>query len=426
MRMLKVSLLFLGMALVFITAGCARHPRPHPLATTTPNPLSTPTPASATPPTHLRVWLPPALASEASPHASDLLNTRLQAFAAAHNLTLEVRVKPLKGPAAMLTALNAARTVAPQAVPDIVLMPRASLEAAAVKGLAFPLPEAAFTTPLSADDWLPYAQRLASLQGITYGVPFAGNAFGLVYHPQALPQPPQTWEAWLQTSQKWLLPLGDPQAYALLALYRAAGGAWEDKTGRPALDEATLTAVLTLLQEAQNKGLLDSALLQISDDHMLWARYQGEAQALLLTWISHLLPNPDPRRMAPLPAGESGTPVAFSDGLLWALTTPDPSRQSVAIALLADLGAPDFVAQWTEAAGYLPPRQSVLEQWENADHRALAEGILPALQPAPPPEVLTVLGPLLHQTAVQVLTGEQSPESAAQWAISTLNGQGGG
>jgi ABC-type glycerol-3-phosphate transport system substrate-binding protein len=324
----------------------------------------------------------------------------------------------------MLTTLNAARTVAPNAVPDVVLMPRALLEAAAAKGLAFPLPEAAFTTPLSADDWFPYAQHLATLQGVTYGVPFAGDAFGLVYHPKAFPEPPKTWEAWLQAPQALALPLGDPQAYALLALYRAAGGAWEDQAGRPSLDKDALAAVLTLLQEAQAKHHLDNALREVTDDHMLWARYQGEAQALLLTRISHLLPGPDPRRMAPIPAGENGKPVAFGDGLLWALTTPDPNRQALAVALLADLGAPDFVAQWTEAAGYLPPRQSALKQWENADHRALAEAILPQLQPPPPPEVSTVLGPLMHQAAVQVLTGKQSPASAAQWAVSTLQNGG--
>ncbi|HFC10427.1 MAG TPA: extracellular solute-binding protein [Chloroflexi bacterium] len=425
MRAFKIfALLFATLALV--AAGCTTRPAPQatPTATSLATPTATPTPAA--PPTHLRVWLPPSLAPDASPHAADLLNTRLQAFAAAHNITIEVRVKPLNGPAAMLTTLNATRTVAPDAVPDIVLMPRTLLEAAAVKGLAFPLPEAAFTTPLSADDWFPYAQHLATLQGVTYGVPFAGDAFGLVYHPKAFPEPPKTWEAWLQAPQAWVLPLGDPQAYALLALYRAAGGAWEDKTGRPSLDKDTLAAVLTLLQEAQSKHLLSNALLEITDDHMLWARYQGEAQALLLTRISHLLPGPDPRRMAPIPAGENGKPVAFSDGLLWALTTPDPNRQTLAVALLADLGTPDFVAQWTEAAGYLPPRQSALEKWENPEHRALVKGILPVLQPAPPPEVLTVLGPLVHQAAAQVLTGKQSPASAAQWAVSTLNGQGGG
>jgi len=383
----------------------------------------TPTPTEAlAPPKTLRVWLPASLAPEANPHAYKLLDERIHAFANNNNLAVEIRIKPLDGPSGMLTTLHSARMVAPNAVPDIVLFPHVLLEAAAVKGLAFPLTEDAFTTPLSTEDWFPYAQQLATVQSIVYGVPFSGDALGLLYHPDAVPTPPATWHAWLQTPQQWLMPLGDPQATVLLALYRAAGGAWEDENGRPTLDEAALQQMLTLLQQATQNHRLDPALLNITSDHMLWARNQGEAQALMITYVSHLLPGPDPRRMAPIPAAGATTPLALADGLLWALTTPSPNRQPLALALMADLNAPGFVAQWTEAAGFLPPRQSCLNAWESDDHRTLAAAILPALQPGPSQQVSTVLGPIVQEAAAQVIADQQSPASAAHWAVSTLEG----
>ncbi len=418
-RFLQPLLLSLALALATLSACAPQTEAPATPAFTPQSPTPTPT-AASTPPQTLRVWLPDTIAPETNAHAYELLTDHIQAFAASHNLTIDVRIKPLEGSSGILTTLSAARMVAPEAVPDVVLMPHALLEAAAVKGLAFPLTEDAFTTPLSAEDWFPYAQQLATVQSITYGVPFSGDALGLLYHPEAVPTPPATWSAWLQIDQPWLLPLGDPHATALLALYRAAGGAWEDDNGRPTLDEAALRRTLTLLQEAAQNQRLTPALLTLPDDAALWARSQGEAQALMMTYISHLLPGPDPRRMAPLPTDDDTPPLALADGLLWALTTPDHNRQPLAMALIADLNAPGFVAQWTEAAGYLPPRQSCLNAWENPEHRALVTAILPALQPAPPQQVATVLGPILQEAAALVVSGEQTPASAAHWAVSTL------
>ncbi len=425
---LRLQWWFLALMVVWGLGACVWQapagevfPQASPLPPATATPTPTPEPA---PPQSIRVWLPPSLDPNTASHANEILVDRIQAFAAAHNVSAEIRIKPLDGPAGMLTTLAAARTVAPDAVPDVVLFPRRLLEAAAVKGLAFPLPEEAFTTPLGADDWFPYAQQLATVQSVTYGVPLGGDALGLLYHPEAIAQPPTTWSAWLQADAPWVLPLGDPEATALLALYRAAGGTWQDEMGRPTLDEEALRQVLTLLQQAVQSQHLSADMLHLTSDHMLWARYQGEAQALMVTYLSHLFPGPDPRRMAPIPANDGGHPLTLADGLLWAITTPDPARQALAVQLLAALGDPKFVAQWDEAAGLIPPRQSALDAWDTPEHRALVEGVLPTLQLGPPQEVRTVVGPLLQEAAAQVVSGKQSPAAAAHWAVSTL-GEGG-
>jgi len=420
-----VLLFVLFVWLMTTLAACvASSPRQRPTpvvgaATVTPTPTLPPAPLHT-----LRVWLPPVVARDENEVGYRLLTDRIQAFAQAHNLTAEIRIKPLDGAADLLTALNAARMVAPDAVPDVVLLPHTLLEAASVKGLAFPLPEEAFAIPLGDDDWLPYAQRLATVQSIAYGVPFGGDALGMLYHPQVLPHPPATWQNWLETQQAWLMPLGDPHAAVLLALYRAAGGQWQDEQGRPMLDKVALERLFTLLKQARENNLLSPDLLQIANDDMLWARYQGEGEALIFTRFVHLLRGPDPRRMAPIPAPEGKPPLLIADGLLWALTTPEANRQAVAAALLADLSQDDFLARWTEAAGYLPPRRTALTRWENANRQALATAILPAMQSPPPQEVITVAGPVLQKAAADVLTGAQSPASAAQWAVSTVENGG--
>ncbi len=388
-----------------------------PTAPPTPTPTPTPTPA---PPTTLRVWLPETVRADVAPQAYDLLLQRLQAFATAHDLRLEVRVKPLQGPSSILATLQAAREVAPQLVPDVVLLPHGQLAAAAQQALIFPLPEDAFTTPLSDPDWYPYAQHLAMVQRVVYGVPFGADALGLVYHPQTVPTPPTTWKDWLQQPLPWLLPLGDPNGAVLLALYRTAGGHWADENGRPLLEEAPLQQVLTFLQQAQQKERFDDTVLALTSDHMLWARYPAETQAFLLTRFAHLLPGPDPRRIAALPAPTGGQPVALAYGLLWALATPNARRQPLAVALLADLSDAAFVAQWTEAMGYLPPRQGVLDAWQQAQHRDLAKPLLPALQGAPPDEIVEKVGPVLQQAAAQVLKGAQSPGAAAHEAAAAF------
>ena len=411
----------IALFLILLVAGltaCNMPARVPPTPTATATSAPTPTPTSP-PPVTLRVWLPPIAGIPADSPAAEMLIKRINAFAAERGLKAEIRVKPLFGAAGMLTELGAARAVAPSAVPDVVLMPRALMEEAVANGLVFPLPEDAFTAPLSTGDWFGYAQQMAAVQSVAYGVPFAGDAFGLAYNPNSTQPVPKTWDDWINADQPLRIALGDKQATAVLALYQAAGGAWQSKDSAPTLDENTLAQVFALIQTAYSSGLLDQTALRIESDDDLWKRYRGEASGFMLTHISHLLAVPEPRRMAPIPAVDANHRVVVSTAWLWTLTTPDSERQRLGVALLAYLGAPEFVARWTDAAGFLPPRRSELDAWGKAPHRDLAMAVIPFMAPPPPYQIKKMYGAALAEAVARVVNGKRTPQEAAQWAIAS-------
>ncbi len=394
--------------------GAPRAPQATPTQTSNPSPTGAPTPL---PPETLRVWLPPIGGLPSRSPAAEMLTKRIEAFAASEGLKAEIRIKPLSGPAGMLNTLAAARQVAPAAVPDVVLIPRSLMEEAVANGLAFPLPDNAFTTPLSTGDWFGYAQQMAAVQSVSYGVPFAGDAFGVVYNPRTVKSPPQTWGEWLKAKQPWRIALGDQRATSILALYKTAGGTWQSQDGAPQLDEKTLARVFSLLQSANANGLLSAVNLQFKNDEELWKKSRGESDAFILTYASHLLSAPAPRQIAPIPGPDVEHRTILSTAWLWTLTTPDSNRQRIAVKFLAYMGDAEFVSRWTESAGYLPPRRVELNTWGNARQRALAASVMPFLTPPPPAQVETKYGAALAEAARRVLNGDLTSQEAAHWAI---------
>jgi ABC-type glycerol-3-phosphate transport system substrate-binding protein len=85
---------------------------------------------------------------------------------------------------------------------------------------------------------------------------------------------------------------------------------------------------------------------------------------------------------------------------VWALSSPQTERRALSIELAEFLTEGDFLANWTAAAGYLPPRAAALSGWPEAAPTALVNTIVQSAQVIPPNDVLAVLGPALQQATV--------------------------
>src|SRR3989337_2404198 len=108
--------------------------------------------ASPTPESEATLTALPTVETTRSP-GGDLLQARLVEFSGLHRgVRIEARVKALTGPGGLLDSLSAANAAAPLAMPDLILLPRALLETAALKGLLHPVDRLA--TTLNEDDWL--------------------------------------------------------------------------------------------------------------------------------------------------------------------------------------------------------------------------------------------------------------------------------
>jgi multiple sugar transport system substrate-binding protein len=431
-----VKLLFTILTLsAFALAACSRvepllglltpaaSPTTIPTSTVFPTVTATipPSPTSAGP-TLLRIWVPPQFDPDSGSPSGELLKTRLDEFSQQHpELRLEVRVKALSGPGGMLEALTTTSAAAPQALPDLVALSHEMLEAAALKGFVHSYGDQ--TDLKEGSDWYEYARQLAQLGNSVYGLPFASDMLALIYRPEKVASPPVDWSAALQGETPLVFPAAEPRALFTLALYQARGGAIQDSQGRPYLDAQRLEEVLTFFRDAQQLGVMPDWLTGIQSDPDAWVTFESGAADLVATWASNYLLEPQPDKgIAPLPTPD-GAPFTLADGWIWALTSPDKGRLELDIELASFLVESNFLAEWTQAAGYLPPRPSALKMWTDIPAELQLDGIARSARMQPTAEILNRLGAPLEEAAVLVLDGQADPTSAARTAAEAVAGQ---
>jgi ABC-type glycerol-3-phosphate transport system substrate-binding protein len=391
-------------------------PQPTPTSTSPPVPAASPSPATLT----LRLWLPPEFDPASGELAAQLLQDRLNEFQNRRpNIKIETRIKAVDGAGGMINTLSTANAAAPLAVPDLVALPRRSIETAVQKGLLYAFDELG---PLAQADWFEYALESNLLSQNQYSLPFAGDTLSLVYRPEIVETPPDTWEALRQIQYPLLFPAASPQAAFTLTQYLAAGGVIEDSDGRPILNVESLTAVYIFYQQASAGEQMPFWLTQYENDDQVWQAYQDERGPMAAIWLSTYLRSlPEGSQAAPLPTPD-GSPYTLSAGWVWAIPNPDPLRRQIGTELAVFLSDADFLASWTQAAGYLPTREEVLNGWEDAQLQALARQFITSAHPSPSPDILNVIGPALQETTIDVLKQQDTPAAAAQKAVERVSG----
>jgi ABC-type glycerol-3-phosphate transport system substrate-binding protein len=371
----------------------------------------------------VRIWLPPEFDPDGNSSASSLLKARMAEFASENpDVRLEVRVKALEGTGGLLESLVAANVAAPLTIPDLVLLPRPLLESATVKGLLYPYD--GLTSIMDDPSWFEYARQLAHVQSSTYGIPFAGDALVLAYHPSIVEIPPVDLESSLLLGEVLLYPATDPQALFTLSMYMADSESLQDAQGRPSLDVAVLTKILEFDQRASLAGVMPSWLAQYSNDSQVWEAFVDNPYPMAITWtsafLSHKLADPNDLAIAIIPTPD-GTPFTLATGWSWALANQDPAQRSLAINLAEYLVDKEFLAEWTYAAGYLPPRVDALQSWQDAELRQVIEQVSSSAWLMPPVDMLSSLGPALEQAVVDVLKAQSDAQTAAQAVINQIN-----
>ncbi|HZW04859.1 MAG TPA: extracellular solute-binding protein [Anaerolineaceae bacterium] len=379
---------------------------------------ATPTAEPAGPQT-LTLWVPPQFDPNGGAPGGALLNERLAQFESENpGVEISVRVKAQTGPGGLLDTLTSASAAAPAAVPALIALPRADLESAALKGLIYPLDE--LSTAIDQNDWFPFAQQLALVQGATFGLPFVGDAQVLLYRPARVPTPPTTWEQILQRGEPLAFAASDPQALVTLNLYAGSGGTVEDVQGRPTLDAQVLGQVLQMYENGAQGGTFPAWLAQYQTDGQAWQAYIEERTPWVVNWASRYLAElPPDTNIAPLPS-LSAEPFTLATGWLWALSEADPERQKLAVRLAEFLTDGEFLAQWSEQNGHLPTRPSALSGWQNQSLRTLLNDVVLAAEVRPRNELVGSIGPAMQAATIQILQNEGDAAQVAQAAAEKL------
>jgi multiple sugar transport system substrate-binding protein len=395
-------------------------------STQTPRPatpsVAVPPAESATPsgPLTLRLWVPPQFDPQGDTLAGNLLQNRLNEFRSRRpDVQIEVRVKAKDGPGGLYESLAATTAAAQLAMPDLVALPHPVIQTAAVKGLLRPMN--GLTNALDDTDWYDYARQLAGLQNSIFGLPFAGDALVQVYRTGEDVQPATNWNAVLESTTPLAFAAADPQALFTLAQYQSEGGKIVDENGGPLLEADPLTKVFEFYKAGEQNEVIPFWLTQIQNEDQAWEAFREERADSLSAWFSRFQTEAiENTSFTQIPTSD-GKPSTLAGGWIWSLTSPDPERRQLAVELAEFLTDSEFLSQWTEAAGVLPPRPSSLEAWSDTEMSAQLNPIASSAQLFPAPEVLNVIGPALQEAAVEVLKRQLEPQVAAQGAVNQLN-----
>lgn len=385
----------------------------------TPDALETTETALPPAPMSLQLWVPPQFDPAAGTPGGTALANRLAAFSAETGVQVDVRLKALEGAGGMLESLTTASAAAPLALPDLALLSRPQMEAAALKGLLYPYDER--TEVLEELDWYDFGRELARLQSSTFGLPVAGDVQALVYRPEITGEPPPSLAAILEAPGPLAFPAADPQALFTLAQYQAAGGEVQDEQGRPLLQREPLEEILVYYQSASEAGLIPFWVTQFTTDEQVWQAFVEGETNLAATWVHRYLSElQEGAALAALPTPD-GRPYALAGGWVLALANPQVERQAQAAGLAEYLVDPAFLGEWTEAAGYVPPRAGALDRWVDQGLAGVLARVAISAHLYPSADLLTSLGPALEEATVAVLKDQSDPLQAAEAAVSTFS-----
>lgn len=388
-------------------------PPPDPLPTEPVEPTSTPLAPDFD---NVILWLPPAFDPSADSPASALLQDRLDTFAAANSVTIEVRIKAPDGAAGMIEALTAAKAAALRAVPSLTLLTRSELETAALKGLLAPL-----ETPVDdAETLYPFARDLGAIQDQRYGVAVAGDALAFIYRPAKAIAEIGSWDDIEEGRMPVLFAGSSSQPLFTLGLYESTGGQLVDEDDRPILQSDAFLPVLRFISQVSNKGVFSPSVVQFENEIDVWNAYLNGSADGVVSWSSFYLSDmPADSQITRLPSYQ-GRDFSYGTGWVWTVTDPFPQRREETLALLAWLSDPQFLAAWTEEMGLLPPSPAILNSWKDVSLRTNLDQLCRITQLRPSNDQLAVLGPVIRDAQIQTIRQELSPETAAQNAVSRL------
>ena len=336
------------------------------------------------------------------------------------DMSISVELKTIADQGGTLSYLRTGRTVAPDILPDIVLLPASQLATAAEQGLIFALDES--LEQEAVDDLYPVAQELGQVGEQTFGYPFAlTNMQHFAYNGSAITETVSGNWSQLVTDRPGTLiypAAGFIGAELTAHFYREFGGTFVNDLGEPALETEPLVDALVLIQTGISEGYIDPQSGNTASLDQAWQIFEGNPAHFIQTTASFYLfrqaaGSNGNLRVAPLP-GPGGPLTPTVGAWTWAISTPDPTRQALAVELIRWLTSAPNMGDWCLESQLLPARRSAFEAWPQNAYLAFIQGQIAIARPMPVGLNNTVLTALSDATTSVILGLGTPGESAAQ------------
>ena len=395
------------------------------LGTATPSLAESPTPepseteATATVVAELDrliLWFPPELSPLDDTTAGKILFEKIDSFSKAREIEIEIRIKAHTGTGSLLDSLTASSLAAPHTSPDLVILSVDDLRVARERELIYANEQ--LMELMDATDWYPFGEEMAQMDVEVSALPIMANPLVMVYPQDSLLPPSNDWKDVSTNFGYFGFAADDPQSEYMLMLYQALGGKVMDAQGRAILEEEPLLAALTVLREGKGSLHISNLTASFQTSDQVWAAYINRNIDTAVLPLSIVL-NHNFEVNQPLPA-LSEPETTLGDSYSWALANSNPIRQELAFNLLEELSEADFLAEWTEALGWLPARSSALDKWENENLKPALLKIGQATKLYPPEEIVNRLGPALRNASLLILVESADPLETTRTTIESI------
>lgn len=308
----------------------------------------------------LVVWVPAFFQPQETPPVA-VLQTVYDQFRHNHpSVHLDIQVKAESGESSLYTYLRYAQSMAPTILPDVVLLNTEQLWQAAELGLIQPVD---WNGLPRTNDFFQFARTAVTYHEQTLGIPYAADVLHLVYHTNQIAQAPATWEALMVAGAPYFFAASkrDYPNESLLLQYVGAGGQlFEDGT---VSNPDALTALFAFLVQAKAAAVLPSDVLELKSFNDTWSLFTKKNVGFADVSAHVVLAQQDAAAdlgFAQIPT-VSGATITIAHTWAFALLTPLPEQQQLALELINQLLEPTVHSAWSRATRQLPTQISAYD-----------------------------------------------------------------
>jgi multiple sugar transport system substrate-binding protein len=433
MKRFAVLSLFIISALVLVACGPAKTAAPE-TAAVTEQPEATAIPTEEAEPVNVTFWYPYGEGS----WTGDFLAGKISAFNEA-NPNIVVTGQSFADYSSIIEAIQ--RGAAANELPSIATVGFGFDDYIIDSNLGTPIEDLLGAENAGfLDDFFPTLLDATTRDGKIYGIPLALSVATVFYYPDLFEQagldpnnPPQTWEDFLAAAetikQKLDIPgatfaLDDPWTFETAV--RSNCGSLVTEDGKSNLTSPEVVKVLT----DWGAGAESGAILYNSDFMQTLQTFGAKQVAMFVvsSYGTTYYAGIDPTIKAmPFPAGEGCTFQSPAGGnSLYVLGNSDAER-AAAMQFIIYLTAPDANAEWAINSGYLPTRQSALDEMTDFitgfDNYQIAVNSIKNVVPPTqwPSRHVLEINQIMLQAIEATMLGTSTAEEALQNANTQIN-----
>lgn len=367
----------------------------------------------------LVVWIPEEFSILVDTDASAILQQRIEDFERQNpGIVVVVRVKASSGSGGILDSLRNTNVAAANALPQIVLLSRTDMEGAVEQALLLPVEE--FFHDSNPSTYFSYAREISQLEGIVYGFPFVGDALVGIATDDFSDLKITSWDEIRAKKVPLYFAANSPQAIFFISQYQSTDGLLVDEQGHASFNNENLMTVLDSFDENAQNRIFQENYSTLNTNEDVWTLLQNGDVKWEINWYSKALQSDiGGLQIFQIPSLGS-EPYVSAKGWLWTIVDTDTEVSDVVPEFITFFSDPQFLASFSQTAGYLPVLPTSLALYENSDSIESLNTILTAAHALPENDLILELGPVFRDATLMVLSQDYSMQEIIETTQSQI------